>query len=143
MQRRPLSALLVLAAVLVMHGLPVLTADDPIHHETVVTDGVDMGMSATSATVLVQGQFDGQADNFLSGRPPVAPEMPDHQTHAHLWAACLAVLLTGITLLAAVGCLSRGALPLLRGPTARPPWWSGWSQILRPPDLSALCLLRI
>ena len=146
MSIRRMSVLLILAAVLAMHGIPALSAVGAGGHDTVVAADVDMAMAAPSAAVLALAEFDGQGDIFVAVQAPVTPqtpETPDHGTDAHLWAACLAILLAGIALLAAVGSLRRGAVPFLRGPTAWPRWPAGWSRILRPADFFALCLLRI
>ena len=131
---RRVFAVLVLAAVVSMHGIPALGADGEGHRDTVVEMAVAAPSGLTGAHALDQPSA---VDR--SGLPPAAPVPPGHGVDSHVWAACLAVLLA-LTLLAAAVQMGRRGRPLLRGPTVRR--LSGWKVPPRPPDLFALCLLR-
>ena len=138
-QVRRLWTVLVLAAVLSMHGTPVLAAGTGAEPSTL---GLAAAASSSMATAPTHGT--GQAGAIdESGQRPVGSHVPGHGVDAHLWAACLAILLAGVTLVAAALRLRTGGAPLLRGPTR----WSARSpcrrRVARPPDLFVLCLLRV
>lgn len=133
---RRLFAVLVLAAVVAMHGTPARAAAGDAGHGGAL---VDMTVAAPSA--LPGAHFLDQPGPLApSGVAPASPVTPGHGVDSHVLAACLAVLLAALTLLAAVVPTGQRARPLLRGPTVRP--LSGWKVPPRPPDLFALCLLR-
>ncbi|WP_407937435.1 DUF6153 family protein [Modestobacter caceresii] len=144
------AALLLLAAVFAMHGIQCAAAGSALAH----------GSTSLSAAASV----DVSAASVHLG--PVAGAMPDHRRvaatrgaadadatgssglpapwhDAHLLAVCLAVLLAGLTVLAAVVLRRGSALPPARGSPTPSRWPTGWSRQPRPPTLSALCLLRI
>ena len=144
------AALLLLAAVFAMHGIQCMATGSALEHGS-TSLGAAASVGAAAASVHVG---------------PVADAMPDHgrvaATHgagdagttgasglpapwhdAHALAVCLAVLLAGLTFLGA-SALRRGvAVPLVRGSPTSARWPTGWARQPRPPDLSALCLLRI
>ena len=144
--RRILSGL-VLAAVFAMHGVPLLATDGGPHGMAASSESV-MAMSAPAAaasaaeTALLPSLPHAQSKAGLSDQSHGAPLMPDQGSHMHLWAACLAVLLAGMTLLVSAALLRRAEVAPVRGPTARLRWPSGWVHLPRPPDLFELCLLR-
>lgn len=127
-------AVLVFAAVVSMHGTPAVAADASAKQSTLG----DVVMAASS--VHGSGQLDGPDE---AGPQPVESHQPGHGVDAHLWAACLAILLAGVTLVAAALRLRKGVAPLVRGPTSWGAWSSPWRFVARPPDLFVLCLLRV
>ena len=132
---RRVFAVLVLAAVVAMHGTPALGTDGVGRRGALVETTVAASSGIAGAHSV--DQPDALARSWLLPAPPVTP---GHEA-SHVWAACLAVLLTALTLLvAAVGTAQRAG-PLLRGPVVRQT--SRWTVPPRPPDLSALCLLRV
>ena len=132
---RRVFAVLVLAAVVCMHGTPALGADGAGHRDALV----DMTVAAPSGLPGAH-LLDQPGALALSGLQPVTPLTPGHDVDSHVWAACLAVLLAALALLAAAVGIGQRARPLLRGPTVRT--LSGWTVPPRPPELSVLCLLR-
>ena len=74
------------------------------------------------------------ADLSADGSPPHG---------SALMAVCLAVVLTGVSALAAAALIGRASTSSVRARAPSPMWHTGWSRVPRPPDLSALCLLRI
>ena len=132
---RRVFATLVLAAVVVMHGTPALGADVAGQRDAAVDMPVSTSSDIASADVL--DQPGPPARSALHSSPPVTP---GHGVDSHVLAACLAVLLAALTLLAAAVATGQRARPVLRGPTVRRR--SGWTVPPRPPDLFALCLLR-
>jgi hypothetical protein len=136
---------LVLAAVFSMHGLPYMAAD---------TGHADMGSvhaqapawpeTAAPALVPMLDDHPDSADGIVAvSSAPVTQESPAPGA-AHAWAACLAVVVSGISLLVSWAVLRRSATSAGWGRTlAGPPTGSARAHRLRPPDLAALCLLRI
>jgi hypothetical protein len=111
-----------------------------------------VGGIPTAAMTTVQTGTGPMADGHPSADPATAAhpavvgdgghDSTSHGWAGHLWALCLAVLAAGIAVLLAVLVprLVALAAPALRRARASA---SGWLAPLRPPDLSALCLLRI
>ena len=138
---------LVLAAVLAMHGVPMLFAGGGTHGNPPASDHamataalVDEAMAepaARFASMPTWPSFDMPSEQVHG-----SPAMPDPDSQMHAWAACLAVLLAGLTLLVSVAVLRRTGLTKAGGAGVRPQWPRGWARIPRPPDLFALCLLR-
>jgi hypothetical protein len=137
MAARLWTALLLLAAVFALHGLQ-CTADAHASGAARTTSvvapaappAVDSHVGASAAADDPAAVSDGRHGS------------PLHGSAGHLWTLCLAVLAAGIAVLLAllvprlVGLVS----PALRRVRTRT---VGWLAPLRPPDLSALCLLRI
>lgn len=133
---RRLFAVMVLAAVITMHGTPALAVDSSPPRDAA-------GMTISSQSDPLTEAADGRSGVLDEpGRHPTGSPLPEHDAESHLWAACLAVLLAGITLLAAAARLRGTGIPLLRNPTVRASRSSGWTVPPRPPDLHVLCLLR-
>ena len=130
--------LVLLAAVFAMHGLQCSTAGPGTGHGTPAAPSAIGHSPAGHSNALVVAPAVGVAA-AEAGIPP-APA-PEHE--AHLWAVCLAVLLSAVTLLGAVALLRRGGTPVVRGSPSSPRRPAARWALLRPPDLSALCLLRI
>jgi hypothetical protein len=156
------TALLMLAAVFAMHGLQCTSAGTPSSGATHTTSLVGPAEAAavdghvagdpTAAMTMPQSGTGPMADGH-PGANPVAAEQPaavsdhghgstPHGSAGHLWTLCLAVLAAGIALPLALFA------PRLVGPTAPAVRRTyarvgGWLAPLGPPDLSALCLLRI
>ncbi|NEK93389.1 hypothetical protein GCU67_04235 [Modestobacter muralis] len=137
-------ALLILAAVFSMHGLQCLSAQpagtNPGDHTTTAA----MGASPSGdAHLMAAGSAD--AAPAAMGDPGSSASHPGPvHSAAHALAVCLAVLLAGLALLAAVLSLRRATAPDRRDAAlvrARS-WWAS-IQLPRPPDLAVLCLLRI
>lgn len=96
--------------------------------------GVDDAMSADTTVTAAVAAAAAPVDAGHGGAP--------HNSSAHLWTACLAVLAAALATLLAllVPRLVQLGPPVLRSARARA---AGWLIPPRPPDLSALCLLRI
>jgi hypothetical protein len=138
---------LVLFALISMHGLQYLsvgpTSDrpasaSPAHGMEVATDG-----SGADPVGRADGPVTTGADGgALAESRPLVGNMPGHGMPAHVWSLCLAVLLVAFAVLGAVYSLrsmtaqADGAAAVPRG-SVRP------SRPSRPPNLSALCVLRI
>ncbi|TFV91128.1 DUF6153 family protein [Blastococcus sp. CT_GayMR16] len=135
--------LLLLAAVLSMHGIPAMAAEGS-------TAPAMTHAPYASATSAVADSVAGlSADDGAAVHPFVAGDVaPDgqsapHEMAMHAFAACLAVILAGIGLLTAAIFARRGDMAAVRTVLGGVPWARGWFRPPRPPDLSALCLLRI
>lgn len=125
-----------LAVVFLMHGVPATAQHSvPSPHVEMSADlaGPDGAGTRPVAVMAQPAAAHGaeQADHGTSS----------HSTASHAWNACLAVLLVGMALLVALAVRRRPALPdypaalRLRGSGA-------CTAPLRPPELSALCVLR-
>ena len=139
---RGLFALLLIAAVLSMHGIPSMgTAQaDPIGASA--TSHTAMGMSP-DAPVEMSGALAGVSAIAQDGLAGGLPSDTPHEGTAHLWAACLAVLLAGLLLVGAAVLARRRA----RGRDVDAGWpVAVWGMtrchLPRPPDLFALCVMR-
>jgi len=141
-----LGILLLLIALLSMHGAQYLSAGTAPHGAAPATVCDPTDAAAATALPLdpvavADGVGGASATRLVASGPAMATATPGHGIAAHVWALCLAVLLAGLVLLGTalarmttvpVGApASRSRVPVRR---FRPP---------RPPDLSALCLLRI
>ena len=140
--RRTWLALVLLAAIFSMHGISALPGDAGTSVGTssahsamdVAADGVALGPATPSVVV----------DHSSGGSgAPTHGDPAGHGMTGHLWSLCLAVLLAGAALFLIVRI--RRTVPVERALSdlrrVRAP--EGLVGILRPPDLSALCLLRI
>lgn len=148
MTSRGWTAVLLLFAVLVMHGLQCGWAADGAAHDgstpvvavamvaSAAGDVREVHTASTNTPPLTAGDEPATAGVLAAGHEGA----PLHGT-AHLWAACLAVLAAGLALLLALRlprlvalapvaliCVVHRAVASLSLP--------------RPPDLHALCLLR-
>ncbi|MGY1708573.1 hypothetical protein ACI8AC_03595 [Geodermatophilus sp. SYSU D00758] len=146
---RPWTALLVLAAVFAVHGLQCTAAADghaahaaadlsaAAHGEVASAGLVVTAALPVSAHALAGHGVLESAPHAPPGRHPWAPP----ESAGHLWTLCLAVLAAGLAVLLAVVAphLVRLASPAPASARSR----SGSPPPPRPPDLSALCLLRI
>jgi hypothetical protein len=161
MAARLWTALLMLTAVFAMHGVQCVGAADSAepaattaHVATTAhggsvemialspgraglaagTAGVDEPMPAHATPTATVAAVAALVDAGHSGAP--------HDWAAHLWTACLAVLAAALAVLLAllVRRLVQQEPPALRTARGRA---TGWLIPPRPPDLSALCLLRI
>ncbi|MGY2082471.1 DUF6153 family protein [Blastococcus sp. SYSU DS0539] len=150
MAARRLWVLLVLAGVFSMHGLQCMSADGGPGH------GAAHGTASSPVEVAVAASHPGLgavAAAFATAAhagPEVAasrsvglPGLHLPARDAQVWAACLAVLLAVVTVLGALARLRRAAALFVRGPPSRSRRPGGTTTPLRPPELSALCLLRI
>lgn len=123
---RTWAAGLLLAAVFLWHGLQCEAFAGPAH---------------TGHVASAEQPSHGAGIPTAAAAPTGAAEDP-HGVTGHLWAVCLAVLAVGLAVLLAVPAL-RGVRRARPGP--RPSWPHGlpWPVRPRPPDLLALCVLRI
>ena len=142
MPGRRLGTLVLLIAVLSMHGVQYVTAG--AHGPAVVADDHMVAAAAVTVPSLVA-----LADDVgMTMEQPVAPSavaagsLPGHSIPAHVWSLCLAVLLAGLAVLAAA-LARRTPAALVRASSSRPRGPVLRSLPPRPPDLSVLCLLRI
>jgi hypothetical protein len=161
MAARLWTALLMLAAVFAMHGLQCAGAPDSADpaataaHSATTTHGGSVAMIAltpgraglAAGTAGVDEPMPAHATGTATVAAVAAPvdaghNGAPHDWAAHLWTACLAVLAAALAVLLAllVRRLVRREPPALRTARARA---VGWLTPPRPPDLSALCLLRI
>jgi hypothetical protein len=161
MAARLWTALLMLAAVFAMHGMQCTAAADSAGSAATtahVTTTAHVG--SVAMTALTPGHarpapgavsFDDPTPAHTTATAIVAavPALVDaghsgapHDWAAHLWTACLAVLAVALAVLLAllVPRLVQMGPPVLRNARTRA---RGWLTPPRPPDLSALCLLRI
>lgn len=148
MPMRRMCVLLLLAAIFSMHGAQYVAADAGLRHAEVAVaqhgtqDPLDAGSLSGSMTAFDQLQ---QAAPSLGATAMAMAGQPgsSHGVAAHVWSLCLAILYAGLILLAAASFLGRVAAPVRRGVASHRSMFRGWSRLPRPPDLSALCLLRI
>jgi hypothetical protein len=145
MSARRICVLLLLAAVFSVHGVQCVAADVDVGHAMTVAgpalvdaageaSAVDVGFAASPV-------LHGMATGIAVVSSVTSDEVPGHG--AAFWAVCLAVLLTGIVLLGLVGLVRKVWARAVRARAPSPLWREGWFRFPRPPDLSALCLLRI
>ena len=149
MRTARLLALLVLAAVFSMHGLQCVAGDPGGGHGDMASMQGPPHTGADGAPGLMSSPVDGNPGNAaqvgtMAGEStPADGQTPIHGA-AHALAVCVAVLLAGFAVLGSLLVLRRAAHRPDRGPVrirARS-WWTS-TQLLRPPDLASLCLLRI
>ena len=140
MSARLVWVLLLLAAVFSMHGVQCVAADADAGHGTTSASTVIHAASAepVRSTFMAVGH---QAFAAVPTAAPVSDGLPAHG--ATYWAVCLAVLLTGVVLLGLAALVRRASALVVRARAPSPLWHTGWFRLPRPPDLSALCLLRI
>jgi hypothetical protein len=142
------TALLVLAGVFAVHGV-----------QCAAGDGGHDAAHAPAASIVVTAVSPGHADAAAAVTPLTDPAPgahpttttttaaaddrgtgAPHETPGHLWTVCLAVLAAALVLVAVLlprpAQLTRPALTHVRARL-------GSLAPARPPDLSALCLLRI
>lgn len=140
---RRLTVLFLLAAVLSMHGIPAMAAEGSTEQAMTHAPYVS-ATSAVADTVAGLSPDDGAALHpFVAGDVAPDGQSAPHETAMHAWAACLAVILAGIGLLTAVLFARRRDEAAARAVLGGVQWARGWFRPPRPPDLSALCLLRI
>ena len=146
MPTRRLWVLLLLAAIFSMHGAQYVVADAGVRHAAVAVaqhgsdDSLDVGSLSGS---MVAGDQLQRSDPSLGTKAMAGQPSQSHGVAAHVWSLCLAILYAGLILLAAASLLARLAAPVRRGLASHVSLFTGWSRLPRPPDLSALCLLRI
>ena len=146
MPTRRLCVLLLLAAIFSMHGAQYIAADAGLRHAVaaVAQHGAEDSLDAESLSgSMVTDEQLQQADPPLRAAAMAGQPDPRHGVAAHLWSLCLAIMYAGLILLAAASLIGRVAAPVLRGVASHLSLFKGWSRLPRPPDLSALCLLRI
>lgn len=134
--------LVLLAAVFLMHGPPSMAAHaSPAGSAAVGASSAVAAPHAGADLLGTTAPLDHQPVTTSDGAPR-EHGVPAHTAAAHVWAACLAVLLAGLALLGAL-VLVRRLRPILRDLTAAPLWRArSWPGLLRPPDLATLCVLR-
>ncbi|MCW2741628.1 MAG: exported protein of unknown function [Blastococcus sp.] len=144
MSARLVWVLLLLAAVFSMHGVQCVAAHGEDGHGSTGSITAALVESAASAPVAMGHQVSGDVPRVAPlAAIAVLPHDSSTGDDAGLWAVCLAVLMTGVVLLIAVALVRREAAFLLPARAVPALWHTGWSRLPRPPDLSALCLLRI
>ncbi|MGY1842773.1 hypothetical protein [Modestobacter sp. SYSU DS0875] len=148
------TVLLVMAGVFAMHGLQCATAHDVDHgsglHPAATTLATAPATAAAERPALVHAGArtgHGTAGGPVAAADLTAPSVVEHEhtpgsPTGQLWSLCLAVLAAGIAALCPL------LAPRLLSVAARLPAQvcsrvGSWPAPLRPPDLSALCLLRI
>ena len=149
MSARRMWALLLLAAVFSMHGVQCMASDMNAGHGTAasamtVVHGAALAGPVWPTSTVVGHQLSGTVPGgvfvtAMSGLPHDSPPMPG----AAFGAVCLAVLLTGVVLLGVAALVRRAPVSIVRARAPSALWHTWWSRLSRPPDLSALCLLRI
>jgi hypothetical protein len=161
MAARLWTALLVLVGVFVVHGAQCAAADgaghsSPAAHSTVLAPTGSLLHDVPMAAIAVAGTGIAPVGTALADSPPAthqavgspatiaaadSPTRDSHGTAGDLWTVCLAVLAAALAVLLAallphLRSVARLALPRVRARLRSP-------SPPRPPDLSALCLLRI
>lgn len=148
MSARRMGVLLLLAAVFAMHGVQCMATDVAGHGTTgsahtppaLSAQVPDVDSALTAAPHLLPAAVSVQvATAVVAGISPDG--FPPHGSA--LVAVCLAMVLTGVSALAAAALIGRASASSVRARAPSPVWHTWWSRISRPPDLSALCLLRI
>ena len=148
MRGRGLGILVLLVAVLSMHGVQYLWAGTGPSAPAVATAHPALDTAAVTVLVLAPVAIAHDVATTMAPRegaaatPMANRTAPGHGIPAHVWALCLAVLLAGLTLLGAALVRRTLAVPV-REPASCPRGNVPRSWPPRPPDLAALCLLRI
>lgn len=141
---RRAAVFVLLAAVFFMHGIPFLGADDAARAGGMTHAAMVSTLDGTPASdvAAVDESMNGSAEAASGPTGHRSTPIESHGMDVHLWGACLAIVFAGIALLV-VFLLSR-----------RRPWsWPGRTAsfsivtrtrlaVIRPPDLSVLCVLR-
>lgn len=142
MPGRRLGILLLLVAVLSMHGVQYMSAG--AHGPAAVT--ADQTLDAAAVAALVPAPLVLADDVGMMTAPAASAvgsdTVPGHGIPAHAWSLCLAVLLAGLAWLGAA-LARRTAGVSARQPASRSRGTVLRSRPPRPPALSVLCLLRI
>ncbi len=142
MWARALCALLLVAAVLSMHGIPSMGEAHAAEEGAGAPSHSMMGASP-EAPLQVPAALAGASGMTLDLAPGTGTSDLPHEVTAHLWDACLAVLLAGL-LVVGIAMLRRRR-PSCPGVDACWPaasWGRTRSSVPRPPDLFALCVMR-
>lgn len=139
---RQAGILLVLAAVFSMHGLSSLPGYPGAAGEHVASYSA-MGVDSDGMVLGPASMAAGVAEPMDGSVTTDHEDGPGHGMSAHLWSLCLAILIAGAAVVGLV--LIAQAPPVERllagvGRVRRP---AELVPILRPPDLSVLCLWRI
>ncbi|MGY2065744.1 hypothetical protein [Blastococcus sp. SYSU DS0619] len=152
MPGRRLWVLLVLAAFFSAHGLQCLADDGGLGHgasHAAASSSSGHAPAVThpaavtaAATLIAPGHTRAEVTATAGPAHLLELHLPAHG--AQVAAVCLAVLLVGATVVGAVA-RRRWATTArsVRGSPPPPRWSTGRTPPPRPPDLSALCLLRI
>ena len=149
MAARQLGILLLLAAVFSMHSIAFASAEPGAAQRPAATaDHGTGGAASDSVTLQLSGASavlspEHLASSALAAADPMPPGVPIHDMATHFLAVCLAVLLAGLGWLIYKVRAPDVATPVVRCAGPRPRLDMGWFRPPRPPDLSALCLLRI
>ena len=149
MAARRMWILLLLAAVFSMHSIASAPANPSAGQGLTATAEHGMGSAASgSETLRTSGSLEvaspgGWANSAVAVVDPVSPSVPLHDVATHFLSVCLAVLLAGLGWLITSVRAPTVATPVVRFAAPRPRLDMGWFRPPRPPDLSALCLLRI
>ena len=146
MPTRRLWVLVLLAAIFSMHGAQYIAADAGVRHPAaaVAQHGTEERLAAGSLAGSMAADDQGQqGDPSLSATAMAGQPGPGHGVAAHVLSLCLAILYAGLVLLAAASLVGRVTAPVLSRGASHLSLFTGWSRLPRPPDLSALCLLRI
>jgi hypothetical protein len=138
--------LALLSAVFLMHGAPSMATDTSAASSAVPSSHAEMASSHDGGGApLVAASLGSEsvvpAVTPLDSEPP-EDGAPTHTTAGHLWTACLAVLLAGLVLFAALLIRRLPAALRHHAVAARLRGALAWLRPPRPPDLFALCLLR-
>jgi hypothetical protein len=124
--------LLLAVAVFSMHGVQCLTADSSAGHAPI----------AIVAHAVVD---DGPGEAFVvldaADHHGVPAPAPAHG--AEFWLTCLAVLLSGLTVLGAAAWFRMATARSAPGRASPQCRLVGWVRLPRPPDLFVLCLLCV
>ncbi|MGY2004454.1 DUF6153 family protein [Blastococcus sp. SYSU DS1024] len=145
MRTRRWTALVLLAAVFALHGVQCLAGSTDLHAGHAGPAGMAAHPADQPGGVVVTsgGSVPGHpAASSAAALAGAGHEGAPDGTAGHLWTVCLAVLAAGLALLLAV-LAPRPARVVPRGLARARARAAAGSLPLRPPDLSALCLLRI
>ena len=149
MAARRMCILLLLAAVFSMHSIASSSADPGAVQGPAATVDHEMSPAPSgSQTLKTSGSselasFESWANSSVAVGDPAPLNGPIHNVATHFVSVCLAVLLAGLGWLISRVQAPTVATPVMRFAAPRPRLDMGWFRPPRPPDLSALCLLRI
>jgi hypothetical protein len=141
MRLRTAAVFLLIAAVLLMHGIPSMGSLHAGENGAAAAQHSVMAMSGEAAS-KVPSALSAVSEMAMGTVAESSPSDPPHGVVAHVWGACLAVLFACVVLGVAVLARLTGSGFDARAWWRTAPWTSTWCRSSRPPDLFALCVMR-
>lgn len=140
MRARLTWVLLLVAAVFAMHG-PLSLAPDTAQAVTVALMDTPSTPTDSPSEAVETRQHAGSLNATAQSEPHESA--PKHEPSAHIWSLCLAVLATGMAVVGWWVVTRKAPQATAALPTQVARAVLRFPELPRPPDLSALCLLRI